>query len=317
MPFPTNPSLGTTHGIENRVWFYNGYAWEKYDSTPNEVYSINGYTGDIGLVAGYGITLSISGKTFTISSTITGITGGTSSVGPIGPTGPTGATGAPGSGAPGNNDVGVLYLKNNTTPTDILAINDRQVVAGATYQTGLLYNFQKSTDSNGKTSLEYIGTGGRFHIIATFNFYSGNNSICGFYIGHNTVAGTTLDPNANRISESEIYANSSNSSDQPVGCAVQTVRDLSTNDRIFVIAQNKDKNDDITVEFMKLVVSPLTSERGATGATGASPTQYVSFLNGFTGGVTLSAGDGINISNSLNTVTITNTLYTLIDGGIY
>jgi hypothetical protein len=62
-----------------------------------------------------------------------------------------------------------------------------------------------------------------------------------------------------------------------------------------------------------------TGPIGPTGpaGSGASPTNYVTFLNGFTGGITLSAGNGIDISNVTNTVTITNQLYTLIDGGDY
>ncbi len=187
--------------------------------------------------------------------------------GGIGATGPQGATGA---GVAGNNDVGVLYLKNNSTVTTITAASERQVVAGATYQTGSLTNFEMNTDSNGKVSLKYTGSGGKFHAIATFNFYSDNNTTCGFYIGKNTVDGSTLDPNANRISESEVYANAANTQSQPVAATIQTVVDLSTNDRIFVIAQNKTANTTIQVEFMKLVVAPLTSEKGATGSRGAT-----------------------------------------------
>jgi hypothetical protein len=61
---------------------------------------------------------------------------------------------------------------------------------------------------------------------------------------------------------------------------------------------------------------------GPTGPTGPAgsgviPGGYVSTLNGFTGGITLAAGDGINISSLSNIITIENQLYILIDGGIY
>jgi hypothetical protein len=56
---------------------------------------------------------------------------------------------------------------------------------------------------------------------------------------------------------------------------------------------------------------------GATGATGAIPTDYVISLNGLTGAVGLTAGGGIDISTTANNVMITNTLHTLIDGGVY
>ena len=68
MSFPSNPSIGNTYSVDQRSWQWNGYAWEKYDTTPNEVYSINGITGAIGLSAGFGITLTASGKTFTIAT---------------------------------------------------------------------------------------------------------------------------------------------------------------------------------------------------------------------------------------------------------
>jgi len=187
-------------------------------------------------------------------------------IGPTGPTGPAGATGADGQGAIGNNDVGVMYLKNNTITTDITAINQRKVVSG-TMSVGTLYNFIKDPSTN---SLKYTGPGGRFHIICNFNFYEGNQNTCGFYIGHNTNDTTPLDPDADRISESEIYANSSNPSSQPIAATIQTVLDLNTNDRVFFIVQNKDASTDITVEFMKFVVTSLTAEKGATGATGSN-----------------------------------------------
>jgi hypothetical protein len=209
-----------------------------------------------------------------------GVTGPTGDIGPQGNTGPQGdkgstgdignqgfqgSTGPAGSGSPGNNDVGVMYLKNNSIPTVVSVQNDRYVVSG-TMSVGTLFNFIKDPTTN---SLKYIGIGGRFHIIVTFNFYEGNQRSCGFYIGHNTDDTTPLDPNANRISESEIYVNSSNPTNQPVGGAIQTVLDLNTNDRLFFIVQNKDAATNITVEFMKFTVTSLTSEKGSTGAIGS------------------------------------------------
>ena len=165
-------------------------------------------------------------------------------------------------GAVGNNDVGVMYLKNNTTPTIISVQNDRYVVSG-TMSTGILYNFIKDPSTN---SLKYTGVGGRFHIIATFNFLEGSQNTCGFYIGHNTDDTTPLNPDADRISESEIYINSSTPSNQPVGGAIQTVLDLQTNDRVFFIVQNRDAATNITVQFLKFATLSLTSEIGPTGS---------------------------------------------------
>jgi hypothetical protein len=150
-------------------------------------------------------------------------------------------------------DVGVIYLKNNDIPTPITAINQRKVVSG-TMDVGTLDNFIKDPTTN---SLKYVGNGGRFHVITTFNFYEGNQRTCGFYIGHNKITTSPLDPDGDRISESEIYINSSNPSNQPIGGAIQTILDLKFGDRVFFIVQNKDSATNITVEFMKLIVMEL------------------------------------------------------------
>lgn len=201
--------------------------------------SIN-FTGD-------GVTVTPDGIKATVN-----ITGGEGSQGPPGP---------PGSGSPGNNDVGVMYLKNNTTETSITAINQRKVVQG-TIETGILFNFIKDPSSN---SLKYTGPGARFHVIATFNFITGSQDICGFYIGKNTNPLGSLDPDADRISESEIYINSTSSSAQPVAGAIQAVLDLETDDRVFFIVQNKDAAKNITVQFLKFTVTSLTAEKGDPG----------------------------------------------------
>ena len=181
----------------------------------------------------------------------------------VGPEGP------PGSGVAGNHDVGVIYLKNNATATTIPIVNGRAVVAG-TMQTGTLFNFEKDATTN---SLKYTGDGGRFHVVATFNFYSGSNDTCGFYIGKNTVPASALDPNADRISESEVYAEARNQT-KPASAAVQTVLDLNPGDRIFFIVQNKDSTASIKVEFLKFVAVTLTSEKGDVGPEGP-PAPYV------------------------------------------
>jgi hypothetical protein len=215
-------------------------------------------------------------------------------------------------GVPGNNDVGVLYLKQNTTETPITTANERQVVEGS-YLTGLLTNFESHTDSNGHVSLKYTGIGGRFHAIATFNFYSNNNTICGFYIGKNTSFGTNLDPNADRISESEVYANSGNTNSKPVAATVQTVMELNTNDRVFLICQNKTQLTSIQVEFMKLVLAPLTSEKGDTGPAG--PAGGVASLNGLTGILSITAGNDIVVTPSGSNIQVA--LAATLDGGSF
>ena len=58
---------------------------------------------------------------------------------------------------------------------------------------------------------------------------------------------------------------------------------------------------------------------GPTGPTGTSVIigNYVSNINGASGGITLIGGDGINILTSSNIITVSTELYTLIYGGLY
>ena len=125
-----------------------------------------------------------------------------------------------------------------------------------------MLNFEKDATTN---SLKYTGlSAGRFHVVATFNFYSAANKTCGFYIGKNTNPSSPLDPNGDRISESEIYADAI-SQTKPSAAAIQTIVDLNPNDRVFFIVQNKESNADITVEFLKFIATSLTAEKGDAG----------------------------------------------------
>lgn len=150
---------------------------------------------------------------------------------------------------PRSNNIGVMYLKDNTIPTPIASINARAVVSG-TVQVGELVNFEKHSTTN---SLRYLGESGKFLIIATFSFYEGSQKICGFYLGLNKNIASALNPDADRISESEIYVNAGTQSNQPKAATVQTVATLNYNDRVFFIVQNKDAASAITVEFLKLI----------------------------------------------------------------
>ena len=218
--------------------------------------SANEYLGLSYLLNDY---LSLSGGIVTGNVTITGSISASQYLGLS--SGPTGPQGPPGDGVAGNNDVGVIYLKNNTIATSISATNARSVVAG-TLSSGAMLNFEKDATTN---SLKYTGlSAGRFHVVATFNFYSGANRTCGFYIGKNTNPSSPLDPNGDRISESEIYADAI-SQTKPSAAAIQTIVDLNPNDRIFFIVQNKESSADITVEFLKFVATSLTAEKGDAG----------------------------------------------------
>lgn len=193
----------------------------------------------------------------------------------------------------GAGDIGVMYLKNNATETTIPLANARAVVAG-TMQAGMLNNF--ALDPAGTNSLKYSGAGGKFHVVATFNFLSGSQDVCGFYVGHNKNPALGLSADGDRISESEIYVNSGTSAVKPLSGAIQTVLDVNTNDRLFFIVQNRTAPNNITVEFLKFTVTPLFGERGYTGAVGATGSIGPTGPAGATGsiGPTGPVGSGIS-----------------------
>jgi hypothetical protein len=167
MAFPINPISGTTHGVNSRVWSYNGIAWDRLDlgtSTGGAggisgpyVISINGFTGGITLSAGSGVSLSGTGGIITIAITgvvvgstgptgATGNTGVTGATGATGIQGPTGATGA--TGATGNTGVtGATGATGIQGPTGATGI---QGPTGATGATGI----QGPTGATGATGIQ-------------------------------------------------------------------------------------------------------------------------------------------------------------------
>ena len=95
--FPTGSTLNQLYTSGDRVWLWNGFAWEEKKTFVN---TFNGSTGAVGISAGSNITITQNGLTFTISSSgggITGITGATGATGSQGSQGITGATGSEGS----------------------------------------------------------------------------------------------------------------------------------------------------------------------------------------------------------------------------
>jgi len=187
--------------------------------------------------------------------------------------GPQGVQGSDGSGVVGNDEYGRGYLKNNAVSTPIPAPNAREVVAG-NFETNGLLGFENDATTN---SLKYTGAGGRFHVLATFSFSTTSGNVCGFYIGHNTDDSTPLDPDGDRSSTSEIYVNAGPASSQPRTGAIQEIFELSTGDRLYFIVQNQTAANPITVQFLKLIAAPLTSEKGEPGADGVDAPTWTDY----------------------------------------
>ena len=136
------------------VQFLKGIPGPQGSTGPSGVISgdfvatFNGKTGNVGISAGSFITITQSGNTFTISSTvgtIAGATGATGSQGIQGPTGSTGATGATGSQG----------IQGPTGPTGSQGIQGIQGPTGSTGATGS-QGIQGPTGATGATGSQGI-----------------------------------------------------------------------------------------------------------------------------------------------------------------
>lgn len=143
---------------------------------------------------------------------------------------------------------GFVYMKNNATATTVLVIGDRYEVAGTklldtTYaqRFNLVSNrLQYTSDIPKQVSIQLSGT-------AT----SAANNVVGTYIGI-CRNGNTIDPTADRISESEMYTTMTGT--RPEGVFCQCITTLGSGDRIYAITQNTTAINDVTYSFMNFIV---------------------------------------------------------------
>jgi hypothetical protein len=71
--FPTGSTLNQLYASGDRVWSWNGFAWEEKKTFVN---TFNGSTGAVGISAGSNVTIIQTGNTYTISSSQINIDGG-------------------------------------------------------------------------------------------------------------------------------------------------------------------------------------------------------------------------------------------------
>jgi hypothetical protein len=144
--------------------------------------------------------------------------------------------------------LGNMYMKNNEVATDIIVQNNRYKMAGVTQVNSLNQRFNHDLDNN---SLQYISTNSRVcSITVGLTFLAPTNNVIGFYIGINR--GGAIDPDADRISESEVYVTANGS--RPDNAFFQTLTTINLNDKVYIIVQNKSGTGDVTVEFCNLLI---------------------------------------------------------------
>jgi hypothetical protein len=146
--------------------------------------------------------------------------------------------------------IGAMYMKNNAIETVIPNVNDRVKMAGVTEVNGINQRFAHDLANN---ALEYTGViSTTFHITATFTISpSANNQKYGIYLGVNR--GGSIDPNADRISESEVYINTPQSG-RADAAAVQALVTLNEGDKVYMILQNVTSSANVTVEFLNMII---------------------------------------------------------------
>lgn len=81
LDFPLSPAPNQVYSLGGKSWKWNGDAWETYNDNlgVDFVETVNGATGDIGVIGGTDISVSTAGKILTINYTGSGGGGGGSS----------------------------------------------------------------------------------------------------------------------------------------------------------------------------------------------------------------------------------------------
>ena len=139
-------------------------------------------------------------------------------------------------------EIGNLYMLNNTTTTVISGSGVPTKVLGTT--TANVIN-QKFSHSNNR--LTYTGGLIRdFQVSVTTSLTSGNNNVIGVYVAKN---GTI-------ITESEMYGTTS-SSGRAESISCQTILEMQENDYIEIWVENNTASQNITVEYMNVIIKSL------------------------------------------------------------
>ena len=285
--FPPSPTLGEIYTADSgRSWQWNGTAWDVYSPAgglTQYVSQLNGLCGSINIAAGSSISVTPTGNTLTIAYTGTG-GGGGGNTGPTGPTGPQGNT--------GNNGT-----NGNTGPTGP----------------------QGNTGNNGNTG----ATGQQGEPGQSSNYYN--------YKVHTTTQtpptgnGEIRYNNASQIGSTLLYVDHLDSNGDDIDIFLSL---LKQNDNL-IIQDASDSNNYqtwritsaptvILNDYTTIPVTGITS--AGTGTSGfannhqvlfivfSSPiaTQYVESLRGLTGAIGLTNGNGIDLSVSGNTLTVSN-----------
>jgi hypothetical protein len=142
-----------------------------------------------------------------------------------------------------------MFMKDNATQTVVSVTNDRYAASGTFSVSNITQRFLLD-DTIG--AVEYVSSvSNLFKIQLSFSILSGVNNIIGIYLGINRTGGV-LDPDADRIPESEVYITASGT--RPDAAFIQCAAYLEQGDRVYMIVQNKSATTNITVQFANMII---------------------------------------------------------------
>lgn len=146
-----------------------------------------------------------------------------------------------------------MYMKNNAVETVVSVIWARYAMAWVTEINTVR---QKFTHILANNSLRYDSSIARiFRIQCTFTILWWNNRILWVYIW--VKRWVSIDPTADRLPESEVYITTSWT--RPDVWAVQCITTLNQNDEVYLIVQNTGGTENITIQFMNMIVERATT----------------------------------------------------------
>jgi len=139
-------------------------------------------------------------------------------------------------------EIGNFYMLNNATATVISGSGVPTKVLGTTTPNAINQKFSHSDNR-----LTYTGGLIRdFQVSVTTSLTSGNNNVIGVYVAKN---GTIL-------TESEMYGTTS-SAGRAESISCQTILEMEENDYIEIWVENNTATQDITVEYMNVIIKSL------------------------------------------------------------
>lgn len=154
------------------------------------------------------------------------------------------------AGIPNTDSIGNMFMKFNSTQTVITTQGDSYPMTGTTEINDTSLRFEHDETNN---ALIYVGALKKTFVVnCTLTIApASNNQKYAIYIGLNK--GGTIDPIADKIVESEIHINTSQSGITDT-IAVHALVDLEEGDRVYVIIQNITGTANATIEFMNMII---------------------------------------------------------------